>query len=281
MIDVKSYNDWLHSDGAGVFSGVSNEEYHTGRGVSKSDLDLVHRSPLHYRAVFSDPVPASREETAAMIFGTAFHTAVLEPDRFTAEYAAAPECDKRTKAGKAALAEWQAANAGKTALTPEDMAAVCGMRDTVMASPIGARLVESSRHELSVYAEMSGTLCKCRPDGWIMDEGILFDLKSTKDASANSFTKAIANYRYHVQAAWYRAVVDQLTDNSTTDFFFVAVEKEPPYAVALYQLDDISLEAGAETMRADLDAYRRAVETGKWSGYPRQIQTLTLPAWAF
>lgn len=68
----------------GVYEGIPNIEYHTGPGISKSGLDLVHRSPMHYNAV----VTAANDHTptAAQELGTAAHALILEPDVFAATY---------------------------------------------------------------------------------------------------------------------------------------------------------------------------------------------------
>ena len=54
----------------GLFNGISNAEYHGGAGISKSGLDLVAQSPLHYWSAYLDPNRQAREETPAMAIGT-------------------------------------------------------------------------------------------------------------------------------------------------------------------------------------------------------------------
>lgn len=73
---------------AGVFAGISNAEYHGGPGVSKSGLDLVRRSPAHFKhAMDQRDAGAEREETAAMRVGSAEHGILLEGAQFEQEYA--------------------------------------------------------------------------------------------------------------------------------------------------------------------------------------------------
>lgn len=258
---------------SGVYDDLTNEAYHHGEGVSKSDLDLVHRSPAHYRAIkgmISLP-------TAAMKLGTAFHCAVLEPDRFSAEYIVAPESSKRTKAGKE---ERQALEAsGKTLLEKADMDTILAMRDSVMANEIARHLIEKSTHELSVFGEIDGVLCKCRPDGWLRNEGIVIDLKSAMDASMKGFQRAIKQGRYYVQDAWYRAVIKAACGESVEAFYFIACEKEPPYAMAIYQIDPMSVEFGYTEALTDLTSYKNAIETGEWPAYPPTIQAISLSRW--
>ena len=68
----------------GVYKDISNAEYHSGPGISKSGLDLIHRSPLHFHAVVT--AENDRVPTPAQELGTAAHALILEPDVFTATY---------------------------------------------------------------------------------------------------------------------------------------------------------------------------------------------------
>lgn len=71
---------------AGVYRGIENRDYHGGPGVSKSGLDLVRKSPAHYRAVVTAANDNERSPTAAQALGTALHCLVLEPAEFVKSY---------------------------------------------------------------------------------------------------------------------------------------------------------------------------------------------------
>lgn len=68
----------------GIYAGISNHDYHTGPGISKSGLDLVHQSPAHLAEARSNTEP--KEATRAQMIGTAFHSLLLEPEQFALEY---------------------------------------------------------------------------------------------------------------------------------------------------------------------------------------------------
>ena len=68
----------------GVYSDISNEAYHGGPGISKSGLDLIHRSALHYHSVVT--AANDRTPTPAQAIGTAAHAIILEPAEFTKNY---------------------------------------------------------------------------------------------------------------------------------------------------------------------------------------------------
>lgn len=87
--------------GEGIYRDVPNEIYHGDRtAVSSSGLKLLLRSPAHFVAGQG----ASEETTAALEFGTALHTALLEPEKYREQYVTKPDINRRTKEGKA-LAE--------------------------------------------------------------------------------------------------------------------------------------------------------------------------------
>lgn len=68
----------------GVYSEISNADYHGGPGISKSGLDLIHRSPMHFKWVLdadNDNTP-----TTAQALGTAAHSLILEPAEFVKQY---------------------------------------------------------------------------------------------------------------------------------------------------------------------------------------------------
>lgn len=81
----------------GVYEGIPNAEYHCGPGISKSGLDLVHRSPMHYQAA-QEVANDDRPDTKAYFVGREFHMLALEPEVFEVEYVeafgreCAPEC---------------------------------------------------------------------------------------------------------------------------------------------------------------------------------------------
>ena len=68
----------------GVYSGIPNADYHGGPGISKSGLDLIRRSPQHYKAVVDGA--NDNQPTTAQAIGTAAHCLILEPQEFAKNY---------------------------------------------------------------------------------------------------------------------------------------------------------------------------------------------------
>jgi hypothetical protein len=120
---------------------MDNTAYHAHPAVSKSHLDLIARSPLHYWARYLDPNRIAPEPSPQMRLGTALHTHVLELSRWDEEIAVAPAMDRRTKAGKEAWQAFQDDAAGKTVITADDAEQVMAMGRAVMRHPAAAMLL--------------------------------------------------------------------------------------------------------------------------------------------
>lgn len=258
------------------------EQYHRHPAVGHSALLRIMRSPAHYQEYVTHPP----EPTPAMQLGTAFHTALLEPDRFGRSFVVTPKFDRRTKEGKTAAEAWEANSAGKTALTAEQMTAIQSMACLVRCHTGAERLLANGLAEMSGFwvDPETGIECKCRPDFLAMDGDTItgmVDVKTCCDAGADGFSRAIATLGYDVQAAFYQDGFKALTGR-TIPFHFIAVEKDAPYAVAAYQASDELIEVGRAKYRGALQLLKWCREHGMWPGYQPsgEIETIDLPRWA-
>jgi hypothetical protein len=173
---------------------MDNADYHAHPAISKSHLDLIARSPLHYWARYIDENRVPQEATPAMRLGTALHTHVLELDSWDKDIAVSPfGIDRRTKAGKEMWAAFEADSKGKTLITSDDAEQVMAMGRAVHSHPAAAMLLNlPGKAETShFYSDpVLGLELKCRPD-WLTNDGkIVVDLKTTDDASGVASPKA-------------------------------------------------------------------------------------------
>lgn len=197
-------------------------------------------------------------------------------------------------------AEWMANNGHRNVLTQEQWDQLHRMRDAVMAHPAAHALLTGAKGvaERSVYWRdpATGLLCRCRPDFWRVD-GIVVDVKTTEDASAEGFARSIANWRYHAQAPFYLDGINTMRDQykptgldlpmpvPARAFIFLAVEKSArvvdgvAMGVGVYVLDQESTELGRIENRQDLDRIAQCQRDGKWPGYGDKIQPIELPKW--
>lgn len=365
----------------GIYDGIPNAEYHGGPGISKSGLDLIHRSPMHYKAVVD--AENDNQPTAAQRIGTAAHCAILEPDVFVQEYCLAlqredvpnaiddrdqlvamvqklnesrlpklPTSGSKAEQIERILSEQQAETWAPDQLEAMKAADLKEIINQMNAQRAGLLPISGSRHDLADILRANGievTLWSDCQAEWSANNGhrnvlskpewdqiaqmrhavmahpaarallttannVVVDLKTTEDASLEGFSRSIANWRYDLQHPYYLdglrealtqsgqqppAVgkaelsaywIDPKTEvlcrcrpdywrGSPDRFFFIAVEKKPPYAVSVYLLDDESVDLGRAQYRADLNRYAECLSTGVWPGYGDTIQRISVPGW--
>ena len=260
---------------AHITTTLTNAEYRAQRGYSKSDLDMIHKSPALIEWVKKAP----RDESEAGETGTALHSAVLEPEKFAIEYVKRPSFDRRTKDGKAGAEAFDAtmAGSGKIIMDAADYDQVTTMRDSIMAHPVAAHLLGMPGvSEASIFFEIDGLRCKARPDRLITDEPIILDVKTTDDVE--KFEASAEEYRYHVQAAWYREALRQLRGVEHR-FIFVVVGKRKVFGqhpVRVFEMDPEWLAAGWLACSEDLAAAKELEEFGP----SLHIETIHRPRWA-
>ena len=260
----------------GVFYGLPAEHYHAVEAMSSSGAKKMLRSPAHYKLMRTQ----ASEPTAAMQFGTAVHEGVLEPKTFAERVVAAPEINRRTKAGQEEWAAFQAANAGRLVLAADDHARALRCIDAVRSHPAASKLLDGAHTEVSLFWHDGRYKVPCKMRADALNFGGLIDLKTTQDASADGFARQAASLLYHLQAAFYCSGSEHVLNASPEFFAFVAVESEEPHAVAVYALPSNAILAGQHLANVALERYAAALAAGVWPGYPDTIETLQLPKWA-
>jgi exodeoxyribonuclease VIII len=208
--------------------------------------------------------------------------ALLEPARFASTYAVEPNFgDCRFKENKASKARWMLDHLNCTFLTDGDDLRIKGMLESLMAHPAASRIMTDGLSEVSLRwtDSATGLACKSRADYWVKTTRLVADLKSTEDASPRAFARSCAQWRYHVQDAQYRSGFDACGE--TIEFFaIIAIEKEPPYATAVYTLDQDAVARGYAAVRRNITTLQECLESGEFPSYSNGVEQLALPAWA-
>lgn len=264
----------------GIYPDLSNDDYHAGPGISKSGMDWIAKCPALYRAKYITR-EIDDKETAAIAIGKATHLAVFQPEVFLNEVAVAPDINRRTKAGKEEWEEFVQESAGKIILRPDEHDQVRYIADAVHNHPIASGVLREGQAETSIFSidEQTRELIKVRPD-WMHQE-LLVDLKSILNASPDYFSREMFNRRYFVQAPFYLDTANQQYGNRFDNFLFICAEKEPPYLVEVYLIDQESLSAGRAEYRRCLDLYHGCRTTDTWPCYSGgKVKEIGMPLWA-
>lgn len=267
--------------------------YHALDAVSQSRLKLLAKSPAHLRWELDHPTPP----TEAMKRGTLAHLATLEPHAFHNSYVVVPESlaegittadgkpaksPKATGEYKERLRKFAVDNFGKEFISAEEWDTAQGIAASIRRHPDASLFVsEAQNTELTGIwqDEETGLLCKMRVDADCPDLDTLFDIKTTTDASRAAFEKTIFNFRYYWQAAMYLEGMAILGRPRRT-FAIIAVESEPPYACAVYNLKAEVIELARKEIRPLMRLYAACVKQGVWPAYPSGIQDIAVPQWA-
>lgn len=263
----------------GVFD-LPMPDYLAAHGVSQSMLKKLARTPAHMKYAVDHPTPSTPDQ----ILGTIFDTAIFSPESLEtcchvkpANYTNMKGDTRKWNGNANECKDWIAARQDKPIISQPDFSAVLMMRESVLNHPAAALALETGGGK-SLFCEDAdtGLQLKARPD-WLSGNVIL-DLKSCEDASKDGFSRAVAKWGYHVQAAFYLDVCAAL-NLGKEHFFFIACEKEPPYAVAVWELEPADIETGRSTYRRLLARYLDCVVDDKWPAYSQNVEKLSLPTW--
>jgi exodeoxyribonuclease VIII len=221
-----------------------------------------------------------------MDLGAAFHCAILEPDEYNNRLSVLPKGFKKVGKDNAALYD-AIIDAGLTPITNSDHESVMAMAKAMRANKLTQTLFAIPHTaEQSIFAEVNGVKCKCRPDFLIMPDmeplypdGLIVDMKSAKDASPDGFGKQAWDLGYHLQAAFYRMVF-YTKFKRLPRFIFGAVESKYPHLTKYHEDPDDLGEYAAEIVTEALQLYRQCLTTGIWPGYGEGIEPTRSPGWA-
>lgn len=253
------------------------EVYHAdpveGGSLSSSGARRILECPARFRYEQDHP----RVATKAFDLGHAAHAMVLGVGP---ELVVVDAADWRTKAARQArddahwaghvpilMADWRVVEAMAAAVRAHSLARV--LFDWGPGAVIEQTLVWRDEHT----GVMRRAMLDCRQGR------VIVDYKTAASASPAAFARSAATYGYHQQDAYYRDGVTALNLGEDPAFVFVVQEKDPPYLVATYDLDDEALRIGRERNRRALERYRDCTESGLWPGYSADIETIALPRW--
>ena len=250
---------------------LSNNDYHASPEISSSDVKLVaSKSLLHWKHKIY-------KSSSAFDLGSAVHALCLEPKKNLV--IRGPE-DRRGNKWK--VVQLEAELDQKILLTEGDYDLAVKIADAVKANPVANRYLtdETFIAEASFFAKdpVTGTAIKCRPDGYLPGSSVIFDIKTTRDASPQGFPREIRTFGYDLQSAFYLRTM-RAAGHQVNSFIFVAVEKVAPFAVGIHTLTDAYLADADQRVTHVLEKIKDAETHNDFTtGWP-VINTIDLPRW--
>lgn len=249
----------------GIYYDVPFEKYLSISAMSQSVLKNGEKSMSALKAAYDGEL--RKKPTDAMILGSALHLAFLEPTTAIERVTVYNE----TRRGKK-WEEFKAANAGRIILTGNQFTALEGMTKSLRSHPyVRDWVTRTEAVEVTRIADVHGVRCKTRIDA-LTDDPIV-DIKKVARGDEHSFSRAIYDFGYDIQAALYSAVWNR------DRFAFLTVEDSPPYEVTWYELSDEWLGIGRWRLQNLLVSWHNACQRHEWPVRDPEPVTIHPPKW--
>lgn len=261
----------------GIYEDLDEQTYHADPALSASGAKTLVRPGGPARYVYEREHPVHKDDYD---FGHVAHRLTLGTG---AKFTVLDYDDWRTKAAREARSEARAA--GYVPILIDTHLQARHLAEAIMAHPIAGKLLQDGMAEVSLFwhdheygIDRRARFDHLRPYGLAR----IVDVKTAESAEPDAFSRAVANYGYHQQAAWYLEAGQTCgLFDADAEFVFVVAEKKPPHLVNTFRLDAEALRVGAERNRQAMEIFRDCTESGIWPGYPTDdITTIGLPYWA-
>ena len=283
---------------------LSNEQYHADtEHINGSGLwNIYDRCPAAWR--YKDE---EDEQSKALIFGTGSHTALLEPERFEAEYARMPtkeDFGAELLVTVSDMNSW-AKERGIKGLSGKTKAEVIKIiRST--GEPVriydeerlfaelnakGRILLEGDDydaimqmraviHANSYYSSLlSGAYSEVSILGKLLGEpskvrfdcltrgGDIIDYKTAVSAKPDEFFRHAARLGYFMKMAMQHDMFVEAYGHAPRSVNLLVQEKKSPFIPALIRLTDEQLRIGRIQLRSAMEIYKACKKANSWPGY--------------
>lgn len=259
----------------GLIYDLAEAEYHARPEISISRLRELKLSPMNYQYRLHHP-----RETDPMSLGRTAHRAILEPHRL-AEYVVWNRLSENGNPCPRRGQHWdkfQADNAGKTIILPDELDTASTMRDAVRGDPIAFKYLAHGAPEVTMVHEGR----RGRVD-WLTEvDGMphLVGLKTARNCRPYKFANAAATYSYPMYWAFYYDLYKAITGKHA-EVREIVVESAPPHPVVVYVIDEGIIERGREQYLELLELLRHCEEHDDWPGPATSELILTMPDWFY
>lgn len=268
------------------FHQVSIEEYHSERSAySATTIKEANDKSLsrffHERFVN----PPKEEKKAHFDEGSAFHSLVLEADKFFNDNVIIRPQDLNAQ-GHRKGPNWKAfkerSDPNKPWIINEDFAKLAKMKKRLMEKETAKKYLTGFIPERTgVYDHPLGLRIKFRPDAIPFTGkkyGVIVDLK-TWDSKRGPFDEAmIYKMKYHWSGYLSVLGAEKITGYRHI-FVIVAIDKNMPHDTKFIRLSDNMLEAGRRETDPIIEKLANAEKTGVWDDTEDKIIIADCPFW--
>lgn len=251
---------------------VPDSTYHAHDSLSSTGAKRILECPAAYRHALEEPMTGDHLDHGhvihELILGNGHGYEVVDGSR-------------NTKAVKERIEEVRAE--GKTPIKSDDLETCKRSAAAVLDHPvIGEWFTRPGQSEISglVTDPTTGVAMRARFDRLTeTDDGrpLVIDVKSTRGSThPRQAGKAIADFKYHVSAAYYLKVA-ALLGLDDAEFRLVFTSKTGPFEARGYTLAPADLDRAHEDVDTALDIYRQCLAHDEWPCLHPALMEARLP----
>ena len=293
----------------GAYPDIDNSDYHgleicpapsiSSTGLKKLvgalGMQTKGATPRHYWEQSPlNPRRKPQEQTDGLRIGSAFHDALLLPERWADPdaYHFTPEGFSRAKT-KAMAEEIAMADAAEAAgcciVSDSERAQIEAMVAAMRGNPLIDAVLSHGQAEVTLAWQdaETGVWLRARPD-WLPDRRhIGVNVKSAADASFSGFQADVTRYRYAQSAALELDGIEAIYGTRPGNYLHPTVEKpgqgwEPGdyLPVALWELPAEDIEYGRALNRRAIRLFADCLSADRWPGYADEPALCGMSGWA-
>lgn len=251
-----------------------NLDFLAKRPVSYSSLKAFRKSPKHYIQYLTKP----REITDAMLFGQIVECRVLEPEKFDRKFMVIKKTPQRSNAAKEEMERLQqeAAESGKIIIY-ESMVEEADLCVTALMDYESSRKLIEARRRIQLRMNWTHKHTGIPVTGIIdfeskaWESDFIVDLKTTKSADPDDFTKDAAKLDYHIQCGSYMDGYPR-TQFRFPNMAFIAVENVDPFNVSVFFCENNYVSRALDEFHGTMNAFKYCMDHDQFGmGYDFQL----------
>lgn len=229
-------------------------------------MKAMGQSAAHCLAAFQEP---DWKQSLALRIGSGVH-AMLFRDRPVVRW------DGKVRNGKVWDA-FKADHSGSVILSKSEHAKSESIAEAINRHDQARSLLfaNGALLESTIEWEQLGRSRRSTPD--VRAPGYLVELKTTRCAQPDRFTRDGTFRGYHAQLADQRLAAQYATGRKPDAAYIVAVETVRPYAVTVLELTPRALDRGEALCRGWLERILVCESEGHWPAYCESIQSFDVP----
>lgn len=267
----------------GIYPILDEEIYHADGAISRSAIMKFLDCPQKYWSEYLSVNKRKAKSTAALEFGKAFHSLILEPVIFDKTYVCMPKKVLLKDVGKELYQKYKSVcqfieeNEDLIALDFEDFNSLVEMKEAIENHEEALGLIQDGQCETSFFwrDEHSGLMVKARPD--ILHENMIVDLKTVASASSKAFQYSMLDYGNHIQGAMIQDGIKVLMGKEINTVINICIEKTYPYAIGIKIIGEDALEYGRKKYKQALLDIKNCIDKNSFPSY--DIEIINLPGW--